>query len=122
MRAQLGDCLNDVADAARNAIGPMIEIHSMQQDQQAPSAPTDGVTDTAVVADPVGLHARPAALLARLAATFDAEILVNGTDAASVLEIMALGVKQGETVELRATGPQAAESIVALKEMIENVS
>ena len=122
VRAQLGDCLNDVADAARNAIGPMIEIHSMQQDQQAPSAPTDGVTDTAVVADPVGLHARPAALLARLAATFDAEILVNGTDAASVLEIMALGVKQGETVELRATGPQAAESIVALKEMIENAS
>lgn len=122
VRAQLGDCLNDVADAARNAIGPMIELHSMQQDQQAPSASTDGVTDTAVVADPVGLHARPAALLARLAATFDAEILVNGTDAASVLEIMALGVKQGETVELRATGPQAAESIVALKEMIENAS
>lgn len=122
VRAQLGDCLNAVADAARNAIGPMIELHSMQQDQQAPSAPTDGVTDTAVVADPVGLHARPAALLARLAATFDAEILVNGTDAASVLEIMALGVKQGETVELRATGPQAAESIVALKEMIENAS
>ncbi len=122
VRAQLGDCLNDVADAARNAIGPMIELHSKQQDQQAPSAPTDGVTDTAVVADPVGLHARPAALLARLAATFDAEILVNGTDAASVLEIMALGVKQGETVELRATGPQAAESIVALKEMIENAS
>lgn len=122
VRAQLGDCLNDVADAARNAIRPMIELHSMQQDQQAPSAPTDGVTDTAVVADPVGLHARPAALLARLAATFDAEILVNGTDAASVLEIMALGVKQGETVELRATGPQAAESIVALKEMIENAS
>lgn len=122
VRAQLGDCLNDVADAARNAIRPMIELHSKQQDQQAPSAPTDGVTDTAVVADPVGLHARPAALLARLAATFDAEILVNGTDAASVLEIMALGVKQGETVELRATGPQAAESIVALKEMIENAS
>lgn len=122
VRAQLGDCLNDVADAARNAIGPMIELHSKQQDQQAPSAPTDGATDTAVVADPVGLHARPAALLARLAATFDAEILVNGTDAASVLEIMALGVKQGETVELRATGPQAAESIVALKEMIENAS
>lgn len=122
VRAQLGDCLNDVADAARNAIGPMIEIHSMQQDRQTSSAPTDGVTDTAVVADPVGLHARPAALLARLAATFDAEILVNGTDATSVLEIMALGVKQGETVELRATGPQAAESIVALKEMIENAS
>ena len=122
VRAQLGDCLNDVADAARNAIRPMIELHSKQQDQQAPSAPTDGLTDTAVVADPVGLHARPAALLARLAATFDAEILVNGTDAASVLEIMALGVKQGETVELRATGPQAAESIVALKEMIENAS
>ena len=122
VRAQLGDCLNDVADAARNAIGPMIELHSMHQDRQTSSAPTDGVTDTAVVADPVGLHARPAALLARLAATFDAEILVNGTDAASVLEIMALGVKQGETVELRATGPQAAESIVALKEMIENAS
>ena len=47
---------------------------------------------------------------------------MNGTDATSVLEIMALGVKQGETVELRATGPQAAESIVALKEMIENAS
>ena len=142
VRAQLGDDLHQVAGAAREAAraflpaGDAPEVGAPQ-----PLAPGDGVTRIAVppgahdamnqseevradavVADPVGLHARPAALLARLAGTFDAEVTVDGADAGSVLEIMALGVRQGQRVRVGARGPQAAEAVSALVAMLENPS
>lgn len=142
VRAQLGDDLHQVAGAAREAAraflpaGDASEVGAPQ-----PPVPGDGVTRIAVppgahdamnqseevradavVADPVGLHARPAALLARLAGTFDAEVTVDGADAGSVLEIMALGVRQGQRVHVGARGPQAAEAVSALVEMLENPS
>lgn len=73
----------------------------------------------AVVADPVGLHARPAALFVRLAGTFESRITVNGASGASVLEIMSLGVAQGDTVHLTAVGEDAHAAIAALTDMLE---
>lgn len=73
----------------------------------------------AVVADPVGLHARPAALFVRLAGTFESRITVNGASGASVLEIMSLGVAQGDTVHLTAVGEDARAAIAALTDMLE---
>ena len=73
----------------------------------------------AVVADPVGLHARPAALFVRLAGTCESRITVNGASGASVLEIMSLGVAQGDTVHLTAVGEDAHAAIAALTDMLE---
>lgn len=88
----------------------------------APEDPDDGeerAEGDAVVADPVGLHARPAALFVRLADTFESRITVNGASGASVLEIMSLGVAQGDTVHLTAVGEDARAAIAALTDMLE---
>lgn len=61
----------------------------------------------ATVVDSDGLHARPASRLATLASEYDAEVFVNGASAQSMMEIMALGVRQGDNVEVTATGPDA---------------
>lgn len=127
VRAQMGAALDEVAGAAREAGAHFAAAGSVQAGSAdtvvvaAPSVEEDGgvLRRSVVVADPVGLHARPAALLARLASGFDAEVTVNGADAASVLEVMSLGVRQGEEVEVVASGPQAREALDALVHMIE---
>ncbi|WP_418605525.1 HPr family phosphocarrier protein [Georgenia sp. SUBG003] len=59
----------------------------------------------------MGLHARPAALLARLVAGYDAEVTVNGVDGASVLSLMGLGLEKGDEMLVTAAGSQAAEAL-----------
>lgn len=79
-----------------------------------------GVGDGRVVelADPDGLHARPAAELVRLAATFDARITVNGADGSSLLRIIALGLRHGDRVTVRAEGVQAEEAVQAVVRLL----
>ncbi|GIG21809.1 PTS sugar transporter subunit IIA [Cellulomonas chitinilytica] len=75
----------------------------------------DGVVRGAVVLrNPLGLHARPAAIVARMLAGFDAKVRVNGANAASVLELMKLGATEGAELRIEAEGPQAAEARDAL--------
>ena len=74
---------------------------------------------TAVLADPEGLHARPAAALVRLAARFDARVTVNGADASSLLRVIALGLRSGERVTVRADGPDAAAAVEAVVDLLE---
>lgn len=82
--------------------------------------PDDGtVRGSAVLRNRLGLHARPAAVVARLMAGFDARVLVNGVNAASVLELMKLGAVQGQEVVVEAHGPQAAEARDALLAAVE---
>ena len=85
-------------------------------------ASTMRASGSAVVADPVGLHARPAAAFVRLAGTFDAEITVNGADGCSVLDLMALGIRQGQTVLIEATGADATAAVAALTDMLEGAN
>ncbi|AXB44879.1 dihydroxyacetone kinase phosphoryl donor subunit DhaM [Amycolatopsis albispora] len=70
----------------------------------------------------VGLHARPAALLARTLADVDAEVRVRlgdaEVDARSVLGLMSLGARQGDTIHLDARGAQAAEAIRRATELV----
>ncbi|MEO8557281.1 MAG: dihydroxyacetone kinase phosphoryl donor subunit DhaM [Actinomycetota bacterium] len=77
------------------------------------------MTATAVLRNPLGLHARPAAQLARTAAGFQAAVTVNGVDAASVLALIGLGAVGGQSVTVTATGPQARAALDALTGEIE---
>ncbi|GAA4741109.1 dihydroxyacetone kinase phosphoryl donor subunit DhaM [Amnibacterium soli] len=91
--------------------------------EPAPEAPAATEADApaeAVVAlaDPEGLHARPAAALVRLAARFDARVTVNGADASSLLRVIALGLRHGERVVVRAEGAQAGEAVAAVAELL----
>lgn len=80
---------------------------------------------TVVIASKVGLHARPATLLAKAASAAkqrgvkvmirrsDVEAFVN---AASTLSILTLGVKHGEEVIVQCDGEEEA---AVLKEIVE---
>ncbi|RMI13603.1 dihydroxyacetone kinase phosphoryl donor subunit DhaM [Cellulomonas triticagri] len=77
------------------------------------------ITAQVVVRNPMGLHARPAAVLARMMAGFDAQVQVDGVNAASVLELMQLGATQGRTLEVSASGPQARVAVDAFVGAVE---
>jgi len=66
----------------------------------------------------VELHARPAATLVKTAMRFRARItLLDGAreaDAKSILGVMALGVRGGTVLRLRASGDDAAAALDAL--------
>ena len=111
--AESGADLDAVARAASGGAGE-------QPDEPAPPpATSDGSTvATVALADPEGLHARPAAALVRLVARFDARVTVNGADASSLLRVIALGLRHGEQVTVRAEGAQAAEAVDAVAELL----
>lgn len=73
---------------------------------------------TFTVTDPMGIHARPAGLLVKEAKKYQSEIaMIKGTrkgDLKKIFTIMALGVKQGETVTVQVEGPdeEAAAAMV----------
>lgn len=77
-----------------------------------------------VIANPTGLHARPAAVLANLAKKYQSKLhLQRGDDRAnakSVVAIMGLQVGNGETVTLTAQGADAKEAIAALTEAVRS--
>lgn len=69
-----------------------------------------------VVGSSVGLHARPAALIAEKAGTLGAGVTINGMDASSALMLMTLGAKCGDTVEVASDDEAALEAIAAMVE------
>lgn len=77
------------------------------------------ITAHVLVRNPMGLHARPAAVLARMMAGFDAAVQVDGVNGASVLELMQLGATQGRTLEVIASGPQARVAVDAFVGAVE---
>jgi len=70
------------------------------------------------VRNPMGLHARPAAVLARAMVGFDARVSIDGIDAASVLELMALGATKGRELAIEGRGPQGRAAVDAAVAMI----
>ncbi len=79
-----------------------------------------------VVTHPIGLHARPSVKLTQLAKTFDASIrmrvLDDGewVDAKSIVRVMAMKVKVGQTLLVHAEGADAAPAVDALVTLIES--
>lgn len=79
---------------------------------------------TVKVGSTVGLHARPATVIAEAAGEYDEDIvltLVGGdeddeTDAASSLMIMAMGAEHGDEVTVTSDDTEAVEKIAALIE------
>lgn len=73
------------------------------------------------VGSSVGLHARPAQLIAEAAGELDAEVLIgipgdDPVDASSSLMIMTLGAAFGDQVEVSSDDQAALDAIVALVE------
>jgi len=118
--AQQGAGLDAVLAAAQGAGAPA-----------APTAPAPAATpETAagageavsarvVIRNPLGLHARPAAVVARAAAAFGGPVTLQGVDATSVLQLMALGTAAGTEVEVSARGADARDAVDTVVGLIE---
>jgi multiphosphoryl transfer protein len=79
---------------------------------------SDELTASFVVANPHGLHARPAARLVQEVRRRDAHARIRNrrtasewVDAGSLSKIATLGVRSGDEVEIRVSGSQAAETL-----------
>ncbi|MCX6374378.1 MAG: phosphoenolpyruvate--protein phosphotransferase [Actinobacteria bacterium] len=122
--AGLGDSLQKVAEEARGALAAKAaHLGSQAASTQAPAAYTaTGATLQIVMENTLGLHMRPAALLVRTAAGFDAEVAVANltagrapVSARSLNAVATLGVRRGDEILLRASGPQADEALAAVR-------
>ena len=71
------------------------------------------------ITDPLGIHARPAGLLAKEAKKFSSACTItkNGQTKklSQLMMLMSLGVKQGDTVTITADGEDEDAAIEALK-------
>ena len=79
---------------------------------------------TYVINDPLGLHARPAGLLAKAAKPYaDTVVTITKGDktvkATQLMTLMSLAAKNGDEVTVAAEGPAEAEAIAALKKFFE---
>ena len=112
--AHAGSIFGPVRAAPDTPGGPVPEIVDA-----SPQVDPGVVRATRTLLNPLGLHARPAAVVARMLAGYDATVSVNGVNAASVLELMKLGATQGAELHVEATGPQAQDAVAALTEAID---
>jgi phosphocarrier protein len=73
-----------------------------------------------VIKDELGIHARPAGMLTKLAKTYESEILITKGEktiaATKLLMLMGLGVKQGEEVRVRIEGSDEDVAFEGLQE------
>lgn len=69
-----------------------------------------------------GLHARPATLFVKTAATFSSDIGLSkdekGVNGKSIIGVMSLAVAKGETVTLTADGVDAGDALDALENLL----
>lgn len=74
------------------------------------------------VVNSLGLHARPAAQLVRLASTFQSQIELVKDDmvvnAKSIMGVMMLAAECGSTIQIRASGDDAEQALAALEKLV----
>ena len=75
-----------------------------------------------IIVDPLGLHLRPAAKLVVLAKSFrsDIQIIAKGTtvDGKSLLDLVALAIECGTTLDIVAQGSDAEAAVGALSKLL----
>ncbi len=74
------------------------------------------------IKDAQGIHARPAGLLVKEASRFSSNITIHcnekSGDAKRIFAVMALGVKCGSVITLKAEGSDEDEAIAALEHFL----
>ena len=83
------------------------------------------VEKTATITNPLGIHARPAALLVQAAAQFTANIYFSKGDVGqvngkSIMGVMMLAAEQGAQVTVKAEGEDAAAAVEELVELLQS--
>ena len=138
LEASLGRSLSQVRQAAEHTAQPeqLRQMKPLSQEEEvseqeaapvpsaetpAPAAPAEQRQWT--LHNPAGLHARPASLFVQTAARFQSDIRVTlrgkQAHAASIMEILSLGARQGETITVSASGPDSEEAFAALQQLVQ---
>ena len=75
------------------------------------------------ITDEMGIHARPAGLLAKKAKEFESTITIEkggkSVNLTKLMAVMGLGVKHGETVKITADGADEDKAIESVKAFFE---
>lgn len=76
------------------------------------------------VKNPLGLHARAAAVLVQATNRFACEVVFsrdgNEVDGKSIMGVLTLAAAQGTIVGVRCDGPDAEEALAAITKLFEN--
>ena len=81
---------------------------------------------TVTIVNRLGMHARPAMILAETAQEFSADITIrrmdqdNVVDAKSIMQLMMLAATEGTALEIKANGSDADSSVDRLVALIKN--
>ena len=74
-----------------------------------------------VISDPVGIHARPAGLLAKQAKTLDSTVTITKDDgrsavATKLMAVMGLGIKGGSTITITVEGGDEEANVAVMEQ------
>ena len=131
MAASGGDIRQVITEANQALVA---KYHQLSQDDKLTAAisptalttetPSSALTFSWRVANPAGIHARPASAIATCLNRYNADVqLVKGAQAVnskSVNNISLLAIKRGDDVTLRASGEQAQQAIEAFASLAQN--
>lgn len=80
-------------------------------------------TFTYTIKDKLGIHARPAGMLAKAAKTYDSEITIakdgKTVSCTKLIALMGLGVKCGDTVTITVSGGDEGAAEKGIREFLE---
>ena len=79
---------------------------------------------TYTIKDELGVHARPAGMLAKLAKEYGETVITvtkgdKSVKASQLMKLMGMGIKQGNEVVVAAEGPAEDEAIAAVQKFFE---
>lgn len=77
------------------------------------------------ITDPVGIHARPAGMLAKTAKTLDSTVTIEKAGGGSVaatklMAVMSLGIKQGDSVLITVEGGSEESNAAVLEQFFKD--
>lgn len=118
------DAVRCEAEAALDAKRAQLGLDSVQTAPQ-PAHAAAAITREVRIADPAGLHLRPAAAIARLAQAHPATITIAPADgsrapvpAVSLTALLGLGARGGAMLRLAASGPDAQAALDAIEAVL----
>jgi phosphocarrier protein FPr len=125
--AAAGANLAEISLEAQNALAGKAALAGESTCPTRTQTPAEqGGTDVFVcqaqvtLTNPLGLHARPAAQLVRLARRYRAQVTLDNVAADSINAVLSLGARQGHQLRICAQGAEAREALAALVDFIES--
>ena len=78
--------------------------------------------ETITIENKIGIHARPASIFVQTATKFKSKVQIKAkgktVDAKSILMIMSMGLVKGTDITIVADGPDEAEAVKTLKDLV----